>query len=71
MQNYKLEREVKKQLWLGAVHSGDESLHWTVVPSKKKKMIMSVCSPSLYEKHMHSIVICNLLGSAIFFHIMS
>jgi len=25
MQNYKLERDVKKQLWQGAVHSGDES----------------------------------------------
>jgi hypothetical protein len=26
MQNYKLERGVKKQFWLGAVPSGDESV---------------------------------------------
>ena len=32
---------------------------------------MSVCSPSLYEKCMRCIVICGLLGSAIFFHIIS
>ena len=43
MQNYKLERGVKKQLWLGAVRSGDESLHWTVEPSKKKKKKIYEC----------------------------
>jgi len=36
MQNYKLEREVKKQSWLGEVCKGDEGPLWTVVPSKKK-----------------------------------
>ena len=38
MQNYKLEREVKQQSWLGEVHQGVKGLHWNVVPSKKKKM---------------------------------
>jgi hypothetical protein len=36
MQN-KLEREVKKQSCLGEIHEGGEGLHWTVLPSKKKK----------------------------------
>jgi hypothetical protein len=27
----------KKQRWLGEVHEGGKSLHWTVVPLKKKK----------------------------------
>ena len=37
MQDYKLERDVKKQRWLEEVHEGDEDPLWTVVSEKKKK----------------------------------
>ena len=37
MHNYKLEREVKKQYWLGEVHQGSEDPYWTIVPSRKRK----------------------------------
>ena len=32
-----MEREVKKQSWLGEVHIEGEDPHWTVGPSKKKE----------------------------------
>jgi hypothetical protein len=37
MQNYTLEREVKKQNCLGEVHYGGEGLNGTVVPLKKEE----------------------------------
>ena len=37
MQNWKLEREVKKQRWIGEVHSRGEGPRWTVVLSKKEE----------------------------------
>ena len=37
MQNYKLEREVKKQSWLGEAHWGGEGAHWTVAPSEEEE----------------------------------
>jgi len=36
-QNYKLEKELKKQRSLVDVYQGGEGPHWTVVPSKKKE----------------------------------
>jgi hypothetical protein len=36
LQNYRLEREVKKQNWMGEVHWGGEGPLWTVVQSKKR-----------------------------------
>ena len=71
MQNYKLEREGQKT----ALTASSPFRRWKSALDcsaiKEKKKIMSVCSPSLYEKFTRSVVICGLLGCAIFFHIMS
>lgn len=37
LQNWKLEREVEKESWLGEVHKRGEGPYWTVVPPKKKE----------------------------------
>ena len=37
MKNSELDRENKKQIWLGEVHQGGEGPNWTVVLFRKKK----------------------------------